>query len=679
MGELTTTTGNNRRRQEKDGGRSQNKSSARGSEWDGLSGFMSWVPLALVILSLAGIAFAPLVVRERTKRMRSDMRNASEPTRLLLGDLRAGLAREQTLAQRFTVDHAPAYWTSYARTVARDDSVLNRIGVAMKVLGPDAQNAFDTLYTRINRWREIAAIDGHRSGTLFLEQLVQRGVTYEDLLYPTLRVDSAVATAMQIRRANVDSLNSLALGLTIFFVAVGCVASAAVLVLTLRGRQLRMVLQRRAEEETALRTLARALSGAVTVPDVAGLTVSAAIQLSRVGGAYLAVTRGKELEVLAARGSSVSKEGKSFPLPLWITNRRRDDEPRVLTCERRPRGEDHRGGVEITSQLVVPMHYDGKVIGLLALRSAGGRRAFGPSTARYGRALGDLAAVAMRRAEALQHERDARVQAEDAVHTRDRVVSIVSHDLRNPLTVILGGADLLLDVIPNDPQRDSERDQLERMRHAATTMNRLIADLLDITRLESGPLPIHFVELNITDVIDDAMNLFQAAGQQRKIMLERPASGGLPTVWGDPDRLVQMLSNLLANALKFTPQGGSIGVQAVLNKEGNVELSVHDTGSGIPAERLKHLFDRFWHVTHDHRGGLGLGLSIVRAITDAHGAQLNVESAPDHGTTFKVALKTAAGRPDTTPRARERVTRVDAAAKRLPPTNGGEGFLEAAD
>ena len=120
-------------------------------------------------------------------------------------------------------------------------------------------------------------------------------------------------------------------------------------------------------------------------------------------------------------------------------------------------------------------------------------------------------------------------------------------------------------------------------------------------------------------------------------------------------------------------------MRAVLNKDGNVELSVHDTGSGIPAERLKHLFDRFWHVTHDHRGGLGLGLSIVRAITDAHGAELNVESTPDHGTTFKVALKTAAGRPDTTPRARERVKRLDEPAKRPPLTSGDEKFQQAAD
>ena len=92
------------------------------------------------------------------------------------------------------------------------------------------------------------------------------------------------------------------------------------------------------------------------------------------------------------------------------------------------------------------------------------------------------------------------------------------------------------------------------------------------------------------------------------------------------------------------------------------------------------MFDRFWHVTHDHRGGLGLGLSIVRAITDAHGAELNVESAPDHGTTFRVALKTAAGRPDTTPRGRERMTRIEEATKQQrPPANGGEQFQEAAD
>ena len=292
----------------------------------------------------------------------------------------------------------------------------------------------------------------------------------------------------------------------------------------------------------------------------------------------------------------------------WLNHRGRRDEPRLFTAETRPRRDGHFGRPrrEISSQLLVPMYYDGAIIGILTLTSADGRRPFSDSVARYGRALGDLAAVAMHRAEALHRERDARAQAEDAVQTRDRVVSIVSHDLRNPLTAILGGADFLLEIIPEDEPRAAVREQLQRMRHAATTMNRLIVDLLDIARLESGPLPMHFKELNVVQVVDNALDLFQSSARHREVTLERPAAAGLPMVWGDPDRLIQLLSNLLGNALKATPKGGSVGVRVTQADKG-VELCVHDTGPGIPPERLQHLFDRFWHVTHAHKSGLGLG------------------------------------------------------------------------
>ena len=105
-----------------------------------------------------------------------------------------------------------------------------------------------------------------------------------------------------------------------------------------------------------------------------------------------------------------------------------------------------------------------------------------------------------------------------------------------------------------------------------------------------------------------------------------------------------MLSNLLGNALKFTPTGGSVGVRVARDDNQGVELSVHDTGPGIPPERLQHLFDRFWHVTHGQNGGLGLGLSIVRAIAEAHGSKIHVETAPEGGTTVKIVLPPAAGR-----------------------------------
>ena len=177
---------------------------------------------------------------------------------------------------------------------------------------------------------------------------------------------------------------------------------------------------------------------------------------------------------------------------------------------------------DLGSLLVVPLRHDGNVIGTLGVASAGGRRQFRESSLRFGRALGDLAAVALHRAEALDSERRARAEAESAVRTRDAVVSIVSHDLRNPLMAILGSADLLLELTGR-AGHETERTQLATLKHAADSMNRLIRDLLDVTRLESGPLPVQRRTLNLLDVVDDVVGMFQIVVRARHLTLTREA------------------------------------------------------------------------------------------------------------------------------------------------------------
>jgi signal transduction histidine kinase len=258
---------------------------------------------------------------------------------------------------------------------------------------------------------------------------------------------------------------------------------------------------------------------------------------------------------------------------------------------------------------------------------------------RFGRALGDLAAVALHRAEALDSERRARAEAESAVRTRDAVVSIVSHDLRNPLMAILGSADLLLELT-DEHGHETERTQLATLKHAADSMNRLIRDLLDVTRLESGPLPVQQSTLNLLDVVDDVVDMFQIVVRARHMTLTRDGPHQIPTVVGDRDRLAQAFSNLIANAVKFTPDGGQIKISIELRADG-VYAFVRDTGPGIPPDQIPHLFDRFWQASHSDTRGLGLGLSIVKAIVEAHGGSVQVESVMNEGSAFCVRLPRA--------------------------------------
>lgn len=603
---------------------------------------LSWLPLTLVVLSLAGLAVAPLVLQQRTSYLRDDIRVVGEPGRLLLGELRLGLARELALAQQFTVSRDRTNLFDFQRTAARDDSLLGRLNTTLHEMGPAARSSVMGVRESVDHWRQFVTLTETKTPDDVLRQAVHHGVSYEALLLATVRVDSAIARAMQSRRALIESDESRALEFAIAFVLVGCLASAAVLVLTLRDRHLRLVLRRRAEEEASLRRLASSLSGAFTVSEVAELTVTAALNSSRIGGAYLARSIEGDLVTIAGRGTCAPVAGTRARMPAWLNDGTNADHPRIYTTEVRPPREARSLGVDARrsgSLLVVPLRHDGNVIGTLGVASAGGRRQFRESSLRFGRALGDLAAVALHRAEALDSERRARAEAESAVRTRDAVVSIVSHDLRNPLMAILGSADLLLELT-DEHGHETERTQLATLKHAADSMNRLIRDLLDVTRLESGPLPVQQSTLNLLDVVDDVVDMFQIVVRARHMTLTREGPKQLPMIVGDRDRLAQAFSNLVANAVKFTPDGGQITIRIEARADG-VYACVRDTGPGIPSEQIPHLFDRFWQASRSDTRGLGLGLSIVKAIVEAHGGSVHVESVLKEGSSFWLRLPRA--------------------------------------
>jgi signal transduction histidine kinase len=605
---------------------------------------LPWIPLVLIVLSLAGLVITPMVLRERTRSLRADVREVAEPARLLLNELRLGLARELSLAQRFALAPESNVWFAYHRTSVRDDSLLARLDVTLREIGPRTLPAMAGLREKIEQWRQLTAMDQRRAPEDFMRQSTERGAMYEDLLRASLRVDTAVANAMQARRARVERSTELQATLGIVFVLLGCIALAAVLALTIRGRKLEQLLRRRAEEEESLRRLASTLSGAFTISEVAQHTINAALNSSRVGGAYVARALDGELVVVSGAGSCKSATGSHAPMPGWLTDRRNRDHPRIYTTEvharHGPGRPEHNGSAR--SLLIVPLRHEDEVIGTLGVASAGGRRQLGDSAVRFGRALGDLAAVAMHRAEALDRERQARNEAEAAVKTRDAVVSIVSHDLRNPLMAIIGSSDLLLEMMRDGDERNVERAQVAMLKHAADGMHRLIRDLLDVTKLQSGPLPIRRTRLSIRDVVDDVMRTFQLSAKERRVTLQCESSENLPVIAGDRDRLAQVLWNLVDNALKFSSNGGQVTIKLDAQPPG-VRLSVSDTGSGIRPEDLPHLFDRFWQASRHDGRGLGLGLSIVKAVVEAHGGTVDVESTLHKGSTFRILLPAADG------------------------------------
>jgi PAS domain S-box-containing protein len=232
----------------------------------------------------------------------------------------------------------------------------------------------------------------------------------------------------------------------------------------------------------------------------------------------------------------------------------------------------------------------------------------------------------------LEHE--ARARAERAKNLRDEVLAIVAHDLRNPLHTVLASSAAMIEL----PLTQDERTrQLEVIRRSANTMNVLISDLLDVASIELGNLSIRHVPVPIDELLEHTAETFERRAQERGITLERDVAAELPQIIGDRDRIAQVLSNLLANALKFTPQGGRIGLRAV-PVPGAVEIAIENSGSGIAPENLPHVFDRFWRADRTARAGAGLGLAIAKGIVEAHGGRIWVESIAGGMTTFHFTL-----------------------------------------
>jgi signal transduction histidine kinase len=222
----------------------------------------------------------------------------------------------------------------------------------------------------------------------------------------------------------------------------------------------------------------------------------------------------------------------------------------------------------------------------------------------------------------------ARARADVATRSHERLMEIVAHDLRNPLTAIKALDDSMARANP------PLRPRLEKIDRAVGRMDRLISQLVDATRIGHGELTVSTQPEPVGSIVGETVDLYATTARERDIVLEATECAAEAVVQADRDRIMQVLGNLIGNALKFTPPGGRITLSA--RRETNaVTFSVADTGSGISAEDLPHVFEQYWK--HDERG-TGLGLFIARSVVQAHHGRIWVESTPGAGTTFFFTL-----------------------------------------
>lgn len=248
-----------------------------------------------------------------------------------------------------------------------------------------------------------------------------------------------------------------------------------------------------------------------------------------------------------------------------------------------------------------------------------------------------LRQVEQRRAELLALERQAREEAERAGRMKDEFLATLSHELRNPLSAIVGWAQVL-HTQPLPPQVVRGLEVIERNARAQT---RIVDDLLDMSRISAGMARLDIRNVDLQKVVDAAILPIQPAAHAKRITIDRVAAASLLTASCDPDRLQQVIANLLTNAVKFTPEGGWIEVR-LEHRPPHVEISVRDNGIGIDPGFLPFVFDRFRQAdpssTRQH-SGLGLGLSICKQLVELHGGTIRASSdGTGKGSTFTIRL-----------------------------------------
>jgi two-component system sensor histidine kinase/response regulator len=220
---------------------------------------------------------------------------------------------------------------------------------------------------------------------------------------------------------------------------------------------------------------------------------------------------------------------------------------------------------------------------------------------------------------------------------KDNLIRTVSHDLKNPIHIVMGYAGLLLDA--NDLSPDQIAEMALQIHKSADKMYRLVTNLLDLTQIEAGVM-WDFQSVSINSLMEDVLLEYLIIAQQKEIAIYWNPPDNSIKVNGDPMRLQQVFNNLISNAIKYTPQGGEIFID-LWKQDDKVFVSVKDTGLGIPADDLPHIFEKFYRVNtavHREQEGTGLGLSIIQVIVQEHGGEVHVDSIEGEGSVFTIEL-----------------------------------------
>jgi signal transduction histidine kinase len=388
-----------------------------------------------------------------------------------------------------------------------------------------------------------------------------------------------------------------------------------------------------------------ALSEAQSVDEVTEVVLTKGLAVVEAARGVLVSVEGDRLRLLGARGMSSALEAqlatmtRDSEIPLVHALRKGG----MISIESAEEFREKYAGVyegfgelaDMQTYLATPLVHAGETVGSIALhfKEAG---AVGASDRSFTLLLAQVAATALHRARSYDTELDKRRRAEMLAQAREDVLGVVAHDLRNPLNLIQMTVELIID---EELPLERRREMLAIALRAAKQMNRLIEDLLDHVRLQAGRMSLVVEEVSVDAIIRDAEETYRPLAERHHVHFEAGAQNSA-IVRADRTRVSQIVGNLIGNAIKFTPEQGSVKLRAT-PEDKQVVFQVVDDGPGIPPDNISHLFDNFWQARKSDRRGVGLGLAIVKELVEAQGGKIWVESQVNHGSTFSFSLPAA--------------------------------------
>lgn len=569
--------------------------------------------LGFVAAALIALTAVPVYFGQRVEVVQSRITDVLEPAARLSANLRVVKARQMARVEGFILTGEPTYREFYNAAIAEEDSILADLRVLTQQLDidrcgrptagvPCTFERVARLTTESTNWRfanqrifDSGAGGGAREAVL---------AGYEGMQRTTRDLDLAILAEVEEGRRQVANERRLQARITVALAVVALFATIIVGRLAYRYRSMTIERETRRREAVRARREIDALLEA-TGDGVLGIDLKGkCISLNRAGSRLLGYLEGEIVgrdvhdTLFHSNADGTPSPRDSSELLRALTDGRALESSEGAIIWRRKRtsfparwsllpmidGTEHRGAV-LTFTDMTEIHENQQALRL-------------------------------------------------AIRQREDVVSIVSHDLRNPLGVALAAADLLLDLPLDEGQR---RRQAEIIRRSGKRMQNLIEDLLDVSRIEAGALVVRPSLEKLHPIVEEAVELFRDQAEARALTLRVEPAAGEPQARVDRDRIIQALSNLLENAIRITPEGGSVTL-TVAEERGSVRVSVADTGPGVPEEMVDRLFDRFAQAEGRDSGAAGLGLTIVQGVATAHDGRVTVSSPPGQGATFTLHL-----------------------------------------